>query len=804
MAEQPICEDCTHGSTSSINYTGHVLSSCSRLWDWVSKQQEIVIDGESLEVNAVAAVARFGLTAHLTDDYKILAKLVASVDLLNRKLAEGETVYGVNTGFGGSADARTNDHEMLQKALIQHHNAAVILPLDKSKSASPLLDGLKKHCLSRPVVRASMLTRCNSLVRGHSAVRTQVIHNMLTLLAHDFTPVVPLRGSISASGDLTPLAYVAGTLEGNPDIFVDCGRDHGHEILPADQALQKAGLQPISFWPKEGLGLLNGTAFSVGAASLVIHEANQLVLFSQVVTAMCTEALLGTRRNFHPFIAQARPHPGQHEAARNMFHFLADSGLVSNSHPESTGLAQDRYALRTSSQWIGPQIENMELASLQIQRELNSTTDNPLLDTASDEVHHCGNFQAASVTSAMEKTMTAMQNIGRMVFSQCSEVLNPMLSKGLPPNLCPDDPSLSFAFKGVDINMASYMSELAYLAHPVSNFVQSAEMHNQGINSLALLAARYAADAVEVLSLMIATYIYVLCQALDLRAMHLEFENLAKEDLHAVTKKALGNIVTEAHLGPISDALWCELMAHWNCHLTCDLAKRADLAVTHSLGKLFSLSKTYVGRWVIDIAPMLQEWQNSVRTMLVKNYNSVRTAFFDDPTTEKYLCSASRQVYVYVRQHLGVPMHRGIMDHPTYPFEKANDNNKKKSIGSQISIVYTVLREGNMSGLLIKCWGQRDTGFFQQLTVDSSTQNLLSSDEYYHSMSPGDKGREGAPTTVSDCLDTSPLPVENGVSCKLSKRRSLGHYVKVGMAKCMRWSSTRINGEKSVPQSHQG
>ncbi|KAA8652749.1 aromatic amino acid ammonia-lyase [Aspergillus tanneri] len=291
-----------------------------------------------------------------------------------------------------------------------------------------------------------MLTRCNSLLRGHSAVRPAVVQHILTLLAHGMTPILPLRGSISASGDLTPLAYIAGAVEGNPDISVHKDRDGS--IVPADEALRELGLSPLEYGPKEGLGLLNGTAFSAGAASLVLVESTQLLLLSQVLTAMGTEALRA---------------------------------------PASR-----------------PQIENLALSLMQVEIELNWTTDNPLLDPTEQRIHHGGNFQAAAVTSAMEKALGALQMLGKI---------------------------LSFAFKGVDINMAAYLSELGYLSHPVSKHVQSAEMHNQALNSLAFLACRYTADAVEVLSLMAATYLYVLCQALDLRALHQEFESTARASI---------------------------------------------------------------------------------------------------------------------------------------------------------------------------------------------------------------------------------------------------------------------------------
>ena len=365
-----------------------------------------------------------------------------------------------------------------------------------------------------------MLARVNSLMRGHSAVRLSVLEGIVTLLNHDFLPITPLRGSISASGDLSPLSYLAGALEGNSDIYLDCRTDSGRETLSADEALSRAGLQPMTMRAKETLGLMNGTAVSCSAAGLALHECHSIALLCQVMTAMCTEALGGSADNFHPFISATRPHSGQKEVAQNISSMLEGSNFVKAKDTRKAGLYQDRYALRTAPQWIGPQLEDLSLATQQVVIELNSTTDNPLFDVDEGVVHHGGNFQAASIKSAMEKTRLALQMLGKLMFAQSTELINPMLNGNLTPNLCLDDPGMSFTFKGVDINMAAYMSELAFLANPVGSHVQSAEMHNQAVNSLALISARYTLDAVEVVSHMAAAYLYALCQALDLHAMY--------------------------------------------------------------------------------------------------------------------------------------------------------------------------------------------------------------------------------------------------------------------------------------------
>lgn len=527
-------------------------------------------------------------------------------------------------------------------------------------------------------VKGLMLQRINSIVRGHSAVSLHIVEAIMTLLQRDITPVIPLRGSISASGDLQPLSYVAGAIQGSPDIFVRVGqgKQKPRLVMPSSQALDMAGIKPVVLAAKEGLGLLNGTAASVSVASLAIHEANHLAILTQVLTGMAVEALCGTAESFSPFIAKVRPHRGQVEVAANIHGFLQgsrlSSGLDSGKGMHIAGLCQDRYPLRTSSQWIGPQLEDLLLATEQISIELNSTTDNPLTDVNADLIHHGGNFQATSITSAMEKTRTAIQMFGKLIFAQGSELLNSSLNKGLPPNLAADDPSLSFACKGIDINLAAYMSELAYLAHPVSNHVQSAELHNQAVNSLALVSARYTAQSIEILAQMCAAYLFTLCQALDLRVLQARFLARAHEcytniatiafercynqhkdssgRVHPIDKTAQAAVITE---------VWIALRDAWNSSTNMDLMPRAGKAA-RAAAVLFQY-RTGSSYHTLSL-------EVDLRFMLYGEYANIRSDMFENHVNEtpKYLGQGAKKMYHFVRWVLKVPFHRGLEDDPVF------------------------------------------------------------------------------------------------------------------------------------------
>lgn len=346
---------------------------------------------------------------------------------------------------------------------MQHTQSAILIDVDTSGLES---DGyIRAHSMPSSWTRASMLIRCNANIRGHSAMSRPVIDTILRLLWEDITPVIPLRGSVSASGDLMPLSYVAGAIQGNPDIFVRTRSASGHYgVTTAQQALKDASINPIVLGPKEGLSLINGTASSAAVAALALYEGLQLSVLAQMLTALTSEALAANAEWAHPFIHKVRPHSGQIEAAQNLRTFLKGSrltyGLEATKDRFSAGLAQERYALRSSPQWIGPQLEDMAAAANQLTIEANSTSDNPVVNVSGGDIHCGANFQAAAVTAATEKTRLCLQMLGKMIFSQTSEMINHDLSNGLPSNLAADDPSLSFCLKGVDVNMVSELFPL--------------------------------------------------------------------------------------------------------------------------------------------------------------------------------------------------------------------------------------------------------------------------------------------------------------------------------------------------------
>ncbi|EED20600.1 phenylalanine ammonia-lyase, putative [Talaromyces stipitatus ATCC 10500] len=641
-----------------------------------TKEGTYELDGDHLHIAEVVATAQRDSIPKLSQEPKLSKALQDSVNVLFSHLEQGWYVYGVNTGFGGSADSRTTEVIDLQKSLMQHTQSGILSFSDPEK--------LPGHSMPPAWVRAAMVVRCNATLRGHSAVSFPTIKAMANLLEYNLTPVVPLRGSVSASGDLMPLSYVAGSLEGNPDVLLE----NNDRVLPSHLALQEAGLHPIALGPKEGLSLINGTSSSAGLGALVIGDAHLLALLTQVLTAGAVEALRGSSESFHPFIARCRPHPGQIECSRNIFYFLRGSYLsrdvLEPKNRRREDLVQDRYSLRSAPQWIGPQLEDLLLADQQIHIELNSSCDNPLVDTEANDIYYGCNFQAASVTSAMEKVRLALQMFGRILFSQSTEMIDPHLSGGLPANLAADNPSLSFTMKGVDVNMAAYMAELSYLANPMSSHVQAAEMHNQSVNSMALASARMSFEAVEILKKMCACSVFVVCQALDLRSLHIKFVDEAVKVIASVTASLFPSGEEIQDLDSLQRALKEHVGPAWLSTGKLDLHVRCSLLVSSAISLVVSHAKGPVANLV--------HWQTQATKAISDLWDETFEAFRAAPHTPSLLGKGSRILYDFVRNTLKVPFHEGFVEHPTI-HNNIHGNRPKKTIGGWISIIHARIED---------------------------------------------------------------------------------------------------------------
>jgi histidine ammonia-lyase len=446
---------------------------------------------DRLSLGSVVAVARHGARVTLGEEAR--DRILASRRHVEMIAGEERPVYGVTTGFGALATTHIPAHERreLQHALLRSHAAGM----------GPFVEP--------EVVRAMMVIRANTLAMGFSGVSVELVEALVAMLNAGVAPAVPEHGSLGASGDLTPLAHIGLCLTGEGWVLED------GEIVSAQRALEKVGLSPVQLQTKEGLALINGTDGMLGMLVLALEDLELLLETADVTTAMSVEALLGTDRVFSQELHAIRPHPGQLLSARNIHRLLQGSSIVA-SHRDSTHLVQDAYSLRCAPQVYGAARDTWGFARRVAERELASTTDNPVV-LPDGRVESTGNFHGEPLAFALDFLAIAASEVGAITERRIDRMLDPARSQGLPPFLIPEAGTNS-GFMIAHYAAASLAEENRRLALPASVGSLPTSAMQEDHNSLGWSAGRKLRRVLGNLGSILAVEALCAAQAIELRA----------------------------------------------------------------------------------------------------------------------------------------------------------------------------------------------------------------------------------------------------------------------------------------------
>lgn len=443
--------------------------------------KKFILDGASITMQTLhdmvyTADSKFELAENARKEIQ------KSRSYIEGRISNGEVMYGVNTGFGAFSSVRISDAdiEQLQKNLIRSHSMGIGDPFSKDQA------------------KAMMILRANTLSRGHSGVRTEVVDKILEFLNSDVIPIIPQQGSVGASGDLAPLSHLALALIGEGEVF-------GGSLK---------NIKPLALKAKEGLSLINGCQVMTAVGLLALYEATQLIKIADICGAMSIEGLRGSRKPFDPLIAQTRPHSGESKTAKNLLKVMGATSEIGESHAVNDSRVQDAYSLRCMPAVHGATKMAIEYCVKVLETEANSSTDNPLVFADAGKILSCGNFHGMPVAHAMDFAAIAISSLASISHERISKFISTQMSE-LPPFLAPNG-GLNSGHMIVQVASASLVSENKVLAHPASVDSMPTSAEKEDHVSMGTIAARKFLQVVKNAQNVFAMELLAGTQALDM------------------------------------------------------------------------------------------------------------------------------------------------------------------------------------------------------------------------------------------------------------------------------------------------
>jgi len=465
---------------------------------------EVIFGGRDLTIEEVYALATRKASARLSDNSDFRESIVRSAAHVAETLARDGVIYGVTTGYGDSVTTP------VPLDLVPE------LPLHLTRFHGV---GMGRF-LTPEETRAVMASRLASLVRGWSGASFELVELLCEMLRLDILPLIPAEGSVGASGDLTPLSYVAGALAGERRVlFKD------REMMSAE-AFAEAGLKPVVLRPKEALAVMNGTAVMSGLAAMAFMRGTILSSLSTRLTSLASLALLGNPSHFDERLSVAKPHAGQTKVAARIRNDL--SAFAARHAPSRL---QDRYSIRCAPHVIGVFEDMAPVFRAMLETEINSANDNPLIDPESGDILHGGHFYGGHVAFAMDSLKNLVANIADLMDRQMALLVDTRFNNGLPSNLSGATgprAAVNHGLKALQIAASAWTAEALKLTMPASVFSRSTECHNQDKVSMGTIAARDALRVLELSEQVAAALTVAVRQALRLR---IESGALSKADI---------------------------------------------------------------------------------------------------------------------------------------------------------------------------------------------------------------------------------------------------------------------------------
>mgnify|MGYP000439287433 CR=1 FL=1 len=458
-----------------------------------NSQSTIKFGEARVKIENIVDIAKKDLDVELSQSVDFTHKIDSAIKFLDTLLQEDGVIYGVTTGYGDSVTVNVP------------LNLVPELPLHLTRFHGCGLGEM----FSSFEGRAILATRLTSLSQGYSGVSWPLLELLKAFLQHDIVPVIPQEGSVGASGDLTPLSYVAGALVGERDVLFNGA------IKPSNEVMAEQGLQPITLRPKEGLAVMNGTAVMTALSCLAYDRAQYLAKLASRITALSSLALQGNSHHFDDILFSVKPHPGQGQIAT-----WIRQDLNHYEHPRNSDRLQDRYSIRCAPHVIGVLQDSLPFFRSMIENELNSANDNPIIDGVGEHVLHGGHFYGGHIAMVMDSMKTVVANLADLADRQIASLVDTRYNNGLPSNLsasCDQRKYINHGFKAVQIGASAYTAEALKLTMPASVFSRSTECHNQDKVSMGTIAARDALRVMQLTEQVLASTLLAAVQGVRLR-----------------------------------------------------------------------------------------------------------------------------------------------------------------------------------------------------------------------------------------------------------------------------------------------